>query len=142
MQITTDVSEIPKTVQRDLNFTLNTENLPYTMNLNVNHKPEFFSNAPSHISSEFFRILFLEPVAQRCSVKKSVFRNFAKFTGKHLRQSLFLNKVLAYIFIEKSTLAQVFSCEFCEISKNTFSYRTPLVAASIFHTFSATHQSS
>ena len=25
---------------------------------------------------------------------------------------------------------QVFSCEFCEISKNTFSYRIPLVAAS------------
>ena len=28
------------------------------------------------------------------------------------------------------TLAQVFSCEFCEISKNTFLHRTPLVAAS------------
>ena len=26
----------------------------------------------------------------------------------------------------------VFSCEFCEISKNTFSYRTPPVAASDF----------
>ena len=33
--------------------------------------------------------------------------------------------------IKKETLAQVFSCEFCEISKNTFSYRTPLVAASV-----------
>ena len=33
-------------------------------------------------------------------------------------------------FIKKETLAQVFSCEFCEISKNTFLYRTPLVAAS------------
>ena len=31
-------------------------------------------------------------------------------------------------FIKKETLAQVFSCEFCEISKNTFSYRTTLVA--------------
>ena len=29
------------------------------------------------------------------------------------------------------TLAQVLSCEFCEISKNTFSYRTPPVAASV-----------
>ena len=28
------------------------------------------------------------------------------------------------------TLAQVFSCAFCEISKNTFSYRAPPVAAS------------
>ena len=32
--------------------------------------------------------------------------------------------------IEKETLAQVFSCECCEISKNTFSYRAPPVAAS------------
>ena len=29
----------------------------------------------------------------RCSVKKGVFRNFAKFTGKHLCQRLFFNKV-------------------------------------------------
>ena len=34
-------------------------------------------------------------------------------------------------FIKKETLAQVFSCEFCEISKNSFSYRTPPVAASV-----------
>ena len=29
------------------------------------------------------------------------------------------------------TLGLVFSCEFCEISKNTIFYRTPLVAASV-----------
>ena len=33
-------------------------------------------------------------------------------------------------FIKKDTLTQVFSCEFCEIFKNTFSYRTSPVAAS------------
>ena len=33
-------------------------------------------------------------------------------------------------FIKKETLVQVFTCEFCEISKNTFSYRTPPVAGS------------
>ena len=32
-------------------------------------------------------------------------------------------------FIKKETLVQVFSCDFCEIFKNTFFYRTPLVAA-------------
>ena len=42
--------------------------------------------------------------------KRGVLRNFTKFTGKYLCQSLFL----------KETLAQVFSSEFCEISKNTF----------------------
>ena len=31
-------------------------------------------------------------------------------------------------YVKKEALAQVFSCEFCEISKNTF-YRTPPVAA-------------
>ena len=54
-------------------------------------------------------------------MKKSVFRNFAKFTGKHLCQSLFFNKVVgqACNFIKKETMEQAFSCEFCEISKNT-----------------------
>ena len=55
--------------------------------------------------------------------KKTVLRNLAKFTGNHLCQSL---------FIKKETLAQVFSCECCEICKNTFSYRTPEVAASAY----------
>ena len=34
-------------------------------------------------------------------------------------------------FIKKETLGQVFSCEFCEISKSTFSFRTTPVTASI-----------
>ena len=37
----------------------------------------------------------------------------------------------AYKFIKKETLAQVFSCKFREISKNTFFHKTPLVAASM-----------
>ena len=39
------------------------------------------------------RSVFTEAVIRRCSVKKGVLRNFAKFTGKHLCQSLFFNKV-------------------------------------------------
>ena len=63
--------------------------------------------------------------------EKGVLKNSAKFTGKHLFQSLFFNKVAggACNFIKKESLAQVFLCEFCEISKNTFFYRTALVAA-------------
>ena len=38
-----------------------------------------------------------------------------------------LNQILAFEYDE---LLQVFSCEFCYIFKNTFFYRTPLVAAS------------
>ena len=53
--------------------------------------------------------------------KKDALKNLAKFTGKHLCQSLFL---------KKETLVQLFSCEFCEIFKNAFFYRTPPLAAS------------
>ena len=46
---------------------------------------------------------------QRCSVKKGALRNFAKFPGKYLCRSLFLNKVAgaACNFIKKETLARL-----------------------------------
>ena len=52
--------------------------------------------------------------------KKGALINFTKFIGKHLCHGLFLIKLQAENFIKKETLAQVFSCEFCEISQNTF----------------------
>ena len=45
-------------------------------------------------------------------------------------ESLF-SEAEAYNFIKNEALAQVFSCEFCEIAKNTFSYRTSPMAASV-----------
>ena len=57
---------------------------------------------------------------RRCNVRQCVLRNFAKLTGKHPCQSLFLIESQPCNFIKKETLAQVFSCEFCKISKNTF----------------------
>ena len=53
--------------------------------------------------------------------KKGVLRNVAKFT---------VLKSQACNFIKIESLAQVFSIDFCEIFKNTNSYRTPLVVAS------------
>ena len=73
--------------------------------------------------------------------KKPVLKNFSKFTGKHLCQSLFFNKVVglgpslfcnlqplflvsfspeACNFNKNETPAQVLSCEFCETFKNIF----------------------
>ena len=60
---------------------------------------------------------------QRCSIKKDVLTNFAKFTGKHLCQSLFFNKVVGI-------LVQVFSCDFYEMFKNAFFIEQLRVAAS------------
>ena len=39
-------------------------------------------------------LLNTETAARRFSVKKGVLKNFAKFTGKHLCQGLFLIKLL------------------------------------------------
>ena len=55
-------------------------------------------------------------------MKKDALRNFTKFTGKHLCQGLYFNfcRPKACNFNKKETLAQVFPCEFCEVSKDTF----------------------
>ena len=67
--------------------------------------------------------------------KKVVLMNFANFTGKHLCESLFLIKLEAWglqLYLKRDPV-QLFSYEFCEISKNTFFKRTPPVAASEYH---------
>ena len=54
-------------------------------------------------------------------------------TYRSSRPEVFCKEVfLEQNFIKKETLTQAFSCEFCEISKNAFFYRTTSVAASVF----------
>ena len=76
---------------------------------------KFCGSVPCFLNLQVFN---LRSSHRRCSVRKGVLRNFAKFTVKHLCQSLFFN------FVKKETLAQVFFCEFCEISKSTFLQNT------------------
>ena len=59
-------------------------------------------------------IVYLEAVIRRCSVKK-MFLEISENSQKNN-------------FTKKETLAQVFSCEFWEISKTTFFHRAPPVA--------------
>ena len=75
---------------------------------------EFPTNYPFLTRRPSFLKTVFRSSHRSCSVKKDAFRNSRKFTGKHLCKSLFFNKV-----IKKETLVQVFSCEFCGISKNT-----------------------
>ena len=65
--------------------------------------------------------------------RKGVLRNIARFKGKHPVPGCFFNKVTGRrpATLSKEALAQVFFCEFCELSKSTFFYRTPPVAASV-----------
>ena len=68
--------------------------------------------------------------------KKDDLKNFAKFTGKHLcrlakpQASDHATTGLRPATLLKKRLAQIFSCDFCEIFKNTFFNRTPPMAAS------------
>ena len=90
------------------------------------------NNLPNMRLPRIFRFVIKKPVDpcenqwhhRSCRLevfcRKGVVRNFAKFTGKHLHQILFLKKVAG---VRPATLLKRdsdtgFSCEFCEISKN------------------------
>ena len=55
---------------------------------------------------------------------------FCKVAGLSLQLYKKRDSGLSLQLYKKETLAHAFSCEFCDIFKNTFSYRTPSVAAS------------
>ena len=57
------------------------------------------------------RGVFTEAVVQRCSIKKAFLENSQNSQENTCAR--------VYSFTKKETLAQVFSCEFCKISKNT-----------------------
>ena len=65
-----------------------------------------------------------EAVTQKCSVKKVFLKIFQNSKESTCARVSFLTKLQAsalYLqLIKKETLVQVFYCEFCEISKNTF----------------------
>ena len=64
-------------------------------------------------------------------MRKDVLRNFTK------SQNPLENTCdrVSFSIIKKGTLAHVFSCEFCKISKNTFFAEHLWAAASIFEIF-------
>ena len=67
--------------------------------------------------------------------RKGVLGYFTKFAVKHLYQALIFDKVTGLRpanLLKRRLWHRFFSYEFCEISKNIFFHRTPLVAASIY----------
>ena len=78
------------------------------------------SNVWSICNSKFQWPNFYCPKKQPPEVFKRFLKNFAKFTGKHLCQSLKIE-----------TLAQAFSCEFCETFKDIFYMEHNRVNASV-----------
>ena len=91
-------------------------------------------------------VLMAEAVSKRCSFKKvflEISLNSKENTGARvtfltklqvLDPSFFFNKVagLRPAILLKETLAQVFPCEFCEISKNIFLIEHLRTTASVY----------
>ena len=74
----------------------------------------------------------------RCPVKKSCSQKFRQIHRKRPYHSLFLIKLraMAEKRFKKETLAQVFSCEFCEISNNTlFTEHLRTTGFNVFRSF-------
>ena len=66
---------------------------------------------------------------QRCSLRKGVIRNFAKFTGKHLCQSLFFYKVAGQglrpaSLLKKRLWHRCFPVDFAKFLRTPFSQNT------------------
>ena len=82
----------------------------------------FFEQMPEIYQASFF-CTFLRSSHGRCPIKKDVFKNFAKFIGKHLCWSLFLTELIWIL------------------QKKQLFWRTPSVAASVYLPESSCSQS-
>ena len=75
----------------------------------------FFQDDYSHIG---FSVFLSEAVVQRCSVKTVVLEISQNSQENTCTTVSSLIKLHSWNFIKKETLEQVFSCDFCEISKS------------------------
>ena len=81
-----------------------------------------------------FEYIF-KSIHRRCSIRKVFLKILQNSQENTCTRVLFLIKLQAEAcnFIKKETLAQVFSCEFCEIFKNTFFTGHLRATASVFY---------
>ena len=70
--------------------------------------------------SETFRAANIKSSYRRWSVRKGVLRNFAKFTGKHLCQSLFFNKATFATLLKKKLWHRSFPVKFVKFLRALF----------------------
>ena len=73
---------------------------------------------------ENFREATFRISKRKCSVRKDVLRNFAKFTGKHLCKSLFFNEVFNEVSLKKRLWHRCFPVNFEKFLKTPFLQNT------------------
>ena len=77
----------------------------------------------------FHDILYTKAVVQSCSVNK-LFLEISQNSQENTCARV--SGLRPATLLKMGLLMRVFSCEFCEISKNTFLHKTPLMAASVY----------
>ena len=98
----------------------------------------------SYQKNRLFYVEITEAVARIYSVKKVFLEISQNSQESTCTRDSFLIKLQAWpaILFKKESLAQVFSCEFCEISHKTLFYRTAQVATSKIIVFKKIRDSS
>ena len=89
--------------------------------------PSFSESEKKKISINHLEFRLITSSHQRCSLRKDLFRNFAKFTRKHLCQSLWhrcfpvnFAKYLRTLFLQNTServLLTLYWCFWCSITK-------------------------
>ena len=90
--------------------------------------PSFSESEKKKISINHLEFRLITSSHQRCSLRKDLFRNFAKFTRKHLCQSLWhrcfpvnFAKYLRTLFLQNTSewvLLTLYWCFWCSITKS------------------------
>ena len=125
--LSSECCEILKSIYFEEHLRKATSTLIWHRNIRVQSYSNLTASSKSNKVFLFFRsiqinhnIIRCRSSHQSCSIQKGVLRNFTKFTVKQLCQSLFFNICLRPATLWKKRFWQIFSCEFYEISKNTF----------------------
>ena len=83
----------------------------------------------------YFLFLIFKSSYRRFLIKKDVLKNFAKFIGKHLYQSLFLNKFAgrSAILLKKRFWHRCFPVIFTKFLRTSFLTEKLMVTACVFY---------
>ena len=82
-----------------------------------------YNRAAYNIQNNSRPIVLFQKQPPKMLYKKSVLENFLKFTGNHLCQSFFFNKVAGLrpaTLLKYRLYLRCFPCEFSDIFRNTF----------------------
>ena len=105
------------------------------ISIKYNTIKSYYAKSAMRETKGWNRMSFYRSSRQMCSMRKGVLRNFTKFTGKHLCQSLFFNKVAGLRFaplLRKRLWGRFFPVNFAKFLRTPFRIEHVSTTASRF----------